>query len=290
MRKGILIAFEGGDYTTKSTQYRLAFDALKPFYQEKLVGESIREPGSTDVGESVRQILLRFDSLRDEYRLSKQLEAALEMNAQLRGELPTELLNTHKRILEYFNNGPGKYSELSFDMPPNPVAEDYLYQTARAQLWDKKLIPLLSEGRIVMVDRCGYSSDVYQGGVRGLGIDWIESLNMRSTQGVRPDKVIVFQIEPERGIEWIKQVQAGIRTKKDRIDKESLDFHRKIFELYWELPRRLPKGLADTFFSIDMSEFLFTDEKRKEKAIREVHAIIMDELSSTIETLSERLN
>ena len=66
MKKGILLAFEGGDYTTKSTQYGLAVKELKLKYPGKVFGDNIREPGSTDVGETARQILQRFDTLGKE--------------------------------------------------------------------------------------------------------------------------------------------------------------------------------------------------------------------------------
>ena len=49
-------------------------------------------------------------------------------------------------------------------------AEALLYAAARAQLVQERLIPLLDDGALVLLDRFVDSSLVYQGAGRGLGV------------------------------------------------------------------------------------------------------------------------
>ncbi|MGH9244763.1 MAG: dTMP kinase [Acidimicrobiales bacterium] len=65
---GTFIAFEGGDASGKSTQARLL--------AEHLGARSTREPGSTELGERVRQILLHADDVHLDPRAEALLFAA----------------------------------------------------------------------------------------------------------------------------------------------------------------------------------------------------------------------
>ncbi len=55
-RKGLFIAFEGGEGTGKTTQARLLRERLQSLGHQVLL---TREPGGTDVGERLREIILR---------------------------------------------------------------------------------------------------------------------------------------------------------------------------------------------------------------------------------------
>ncbi len=55
MKKGFLLSFEGGEACGKSTQIKLIEDYFK---QKKIDYIITREPGGTEVGEKIRQILL----------------------------------------------------------------------------------------------------------------------------------------------------------------------------------------------------------------------------------------
>lgn len=107
------------------------------------------------------------------------------------------------------------------------TTEMLLFQAARAQIYDELVLPALREGKWVLADRSRDSSVVYQGMVRGLGIDLVERLNQISTQGTRPDLVILLDVPVKVGLD--RRVNSG---KHDRLDAESRSFHWKVRRAY----------------------------------------------------------
>ena len=169
-RRGILIAFEGGDLIGKSTQYELALRAMKELYPQ-FVGIPIREPGSSDIGEIARYLVLQHEKVGRMLRIVKHTKEMAERHPLLAKKLITEEgMRDLEVVCEMLDKGK-IYTDFSFKSGVVSRTESLLFQSARAQLWGEKLIPQLQAGKIAMVDRCGYSSDVYQGIVRGLGLE-----------------------------------------------------------------------------------------------------------------------
>lgn len=92
------------------------------------------------------------------------------------------------------------------------------------------LIPALDDGYIVLCDRYILSSVVYQGIVRGVGIENILRLNSIFEDRIKPDLYIVLTLEPETALERIKM--AG---KLDKLDLEDLEFHRRVYSGFKEV-------------------------------------------------------
>ena len=59
----------------------------------------------------------------------------------------------------------------------DPLTEAYLFAAARREHIINKIKPSLEEGKTIICDRFVYSSLVYQGLGRNLGINFIDSLN-----------------------------------------------------------------------------------------------------------------
>ena len=78
-----------------------------------------------------------------------------------------------------------------------PQAEALIYAAARAQLVSERLLPLLEEGRWVILDRFVDSSLAYQGAGRGLGIENVAAINEMATQGIGPDRTLFLYLHPD---------------------------------------------------------------------------------------------
>lgn len=114
--------------------------------------------------------------------------------------------------------------------------EALLYAAARAQLVQEKIIPWLEDGKIVISERYIYSSIVYQGIGRGLGIDEINKINYFGTEGLKPDLVFLFDINPEKALMRKLNIDGG-----DRMENESISFHKSVYEGYKKLSAYYPE-------------------------------------------------
>lgn len=101
-----------------------------------------------------------------------------------------------------------------------PRAELFLFLADRAQHVAAEIRPALLAGNIVLCDRYGDSTVVYQGYARGLDIALLRQLNDLATGSLVPDLTILIDVEPEIGLRRIQH--------KDRLDSEPLEFHRKV--------------------------------------------------------------
>ncbi len=105
-------------------------------------------------------------------------------------------------------------------------AELLLMVASRAQLVREKIRPALAAGMIVLCDRFADASVAYQGWGRELGVDIVEQLNAFALDGITPDLTFLCLLSPEAG----RARLAGRHV--DRLDRESLAFHRRVYEGY----------------------------------------------------------
>ena len=82
MKKGIFITFEGGEGSGKSTHIACAADYLRKKKKKVLV---VRDPGSTQISEAIRAILL--DSKNQEMAMETELFLYLAARAQFVKEM-----------------------------------------------------------------------------------------------------------------------------------------------------------------------------------------------------------
>src|SRR6266699_4243322 len=82
------------------------------------------------------------------------------------------------------------------DLAIVPLAEAFLFQADRAQHFATLVIPALSEGKLVITDRCFDASIAYQGFARGVGVELIEQLSLLATQGRVPNLTILLDLDP----------------------------------------------------------------------------------------------
>jgi dTMP kinase len=99
------------------------------------------------------------------------------------------------------------------------VVEVLLFAVDRVEHLEKDVKPALEEGKIVISDRCVYSSLAYQGAA-GLDLKWIEEVN---SMALPPDLAVYIDVPPE-------VVVKRIRRKKSVMER--LETQRKVKEVY----------------------------------------------------------
>lgn len=128
----------------------------------------------------------------------------------------------------------------------DPRTEALLYAAARRQHLIEKIIPALEKGNIVLCDRFIDASIVYQGFARKIGIDEVLKINRFAIENTMPDLTIYFDIEPKIGLERIQKYRQG---EMNRLDLETMEFHKMVREGYLRLldrfPDRIKKVMAD---------------------------------------------
>lgn len=110
-------------------------------------------------------------------------------------------------------------------------AELLLFLAARAQLIEEKIAPALGRGAIVLADRYNGSTIAYQGGGRGLGLDYVQQLCESVCQGVEPQLTLLLDIAPEEGLRRRCLASAA----PDRFEAEALSFHQRVREAFLAL-------------------------------------------------------
>jgi dTMP kinase len=125
--------------------------------------------------------------------------------------------------------------------------EALLYAAARRQHLVEKVSPALEKGYIVLCDRFIDSSLAYQGFARGLGIEEVYSINKFAIENRMPVATFYFDLNPEIGLERINKNKG---REINRLDLESLEFHRKVREGYQILSRKY----CDRIIEIDASQ------------------------------------
>jgi dTMP kinase len=109
-----------------------------------------------------------------------------------------------------------------------PVAELFFYLAARADLVQTLIRPSLAEGRVVLSDRFALSTEAYQMVGRGLPAEVVLPANRAAAHGLVPDLTLILDLPPEVG--QARQVAGG--KQLDRLDRESVEFHRRVAEFY----------------------------------------------------------
>jgi len=175
---GAFIAFEGGEGAGKSTQIGLLADWLRERGCDVVL---THEPGATDVGVRLRELLLD----------------------------PASAIS--------------------------PRSEALLYAADRAAHVDAVIEPALRRGAVVLTDRYVDSSIAYQGAGRALPSEEIAELSQWATGGLRPDLTVLLDIDPEVGLRRSP-------TPADRIEGESLEFHRRVREGFRTLAAQRPEA------------------------------------------------
>jgi dTMP kinase len=118
----------------------------------------------------------------------------------------------------------------------SPWAEASLFAAARAELVDEVIAPAIDAGKDVVCDRYIDSSLAYQGIARDLGVDRLLELNLHATRGLLPDRTVLVLVDLETAL--------ARSRPSDRIERQSVEFHRAVDEAYRALAEMFPNRIV----------------------------------------------
>ena len=98
--------------------------------------------------------------------------------------------------------------------------ETLLYAADKAEHVETVVLPALARGEVVVTDRYVDSTLAYQGAGRSIDVAEVEQVARWATADLRPHLTVVLDLEPTAGL--------GRFVERDRIEGESLDFHRRV--------------------------------------------------------------
>jgi dTMP kinase len=131
-----------------------------------------------------------------------------------------------------------------------PRAEALLYAADRAHHVASVIRPALDRGLVVISDRYVDSSLAYQGAGRTLPVDEVSWLSSWATAGLKPDLVVLLDIDPPAGLRRV-----GSRGAADRLESESLAFHERVRYAFLDLA------------SADPNRYLVLDATRRPETV-----------------------
>ncbi|MBR5624244.1 dTMP kinase [bacterium] len=157
----------------------------------------------------------------------------------------------------------------------SPYCELMLFEAARAQHVMEVLEPALSSGKIVIASRYADATRAYQGGGRRLPLEEVRKANELGTRGLWPDLTIILDIDSEEGLRRVKGCGRDALGKDlppgelDRIEAESLDFHRRVREEYLKLALEEKERCK----VVDGSQ-------SREEVAREISALVLEKIKN----------
>lgn len=153
---------------------------------------------------------------------------------------------------------------------PVPKAELLLFLASRAQLFEKVISPAISEGKIVVADRFYDSTIAYQGFAREIfDAEEILKLNKLILGKFKPNLTFYLKIKPEIAF---KRKNSG--ENLDRMEKEALAFHQKVYEGY----QFISKKEKERFVVLDAT-----------KSIEEIHNEIVASVENLIKNSTKKV-
>lgn len=156
---------------------------------------------------------------------------------------------------------------LNPDLPLNNTTQSLLYLAARSEHVEKVLRPAVEAGKIVLCDRFGDSTMVYQGYVPGRSeeeLAILAQLNSFASFGLVPDLTLVLDGSPE--VLLTRRTQRGVL---DRYELQGLDFQEKLRAGFQKLAAAEPER-------IHLVNAEGTQEEVFTSILAEVQAVLQD--------------
>lgn len=148
----------------------------------------------------------------------------------------------------------------------NPYAETLTILAMMADVLDKKILPAMSQGKVVILNRWVDSTWVYQGMVKGVGCDVVDAIAAMILGGLNPNYTFLLDVDP---VESQRRLQASGKTL-DVHERAGDDFHtevRKAFHM------RIYNNLT-RFLIIDANQELEVVKENVERTVETIMNIL----------------
>ena len=128
------------------------------------------------------------------------------------------------------------------DPAPGTLTEVFLFAADRAQHVTEVIRPALAAGKVVLCDRYTDSTLAYQGGGRGVDRGLLETMNELATSGLKPERVLLLDLDPEIGLRRARSrcEEEGTGESWTRFEEEELAFHQRLRDCFLELAANEP--------------------------------------------------
>lgn len=120
-----------------------------------------------------------------------------------------------------------------------PMTEALLMFAARSAHLEATVLPALESGKDVICDRFVDSSYAYQGAGNGFPVSRLQALEEMVLGDLRPDLTIVFDLDPEIGLQ-----RARSRGEQNRFEDETLAFMQRVRQAFLDRARVQPSRYA----------------------------------------------
>lgn len=123
----------------------------------------------------------------------------------------------------------------------DPMTEALLLFAARREHLVNKIWPALDKGQWVIADRFADSSRAFQGYGMGLDMRIIEDLYRMVAGDFEPDLTLVFDFDPEKGVQRSIQRSLWEGTTEDRYERMKDGFHERVRDGYLAVAKQFPE-------------------------------------------------
>ena len=146
-----------------------------------------------------------------------------------------------------------------------PLPELLLYFASRAQNLAEVIRPALNAGQVVIADRFTDATVAYQGYGRDLGAETVRAIDAVACAGMQPDLTFWLDIDPEIGVR--RALGRTSAVDESRMERENLDFRRKVREGYSQIHQANPKRVKRIDASGDKAQVFAAIRGEVERAL-----------------------
>ena len=103
---------------------------------------------------------------------------------------------------------------------------------SRREHTEKKIKPLLKQGKVVVSDRYFDSSIAYQGYGYGIDLNKIKQIQDIVLNNFKPDLTLILDLDVEKGLK-----RTDIRGEKNRFEDMEVSFHNRVRNGFMEIAK-----------------------------------------------------